>query len=147
MKGEKDAFAMSIFRCPLDLHLGETVLPEDEVRGDTILARFLDVSIWKKLVGVWFIDDLPVVEESDHAIGVHGLASVELEVLEVGQQSILDELLGARLESLDLVLRLALLLELGLDGLHVACCCQKKSQPNEIFLLRSLRGMGIVPFR
>jgi hypothetical protein len=48
----------------LDLHLGETVLPGDDVGGDTILA---------------------VVEENDHSVGVHGLASVKLVVLEVGQ--------------------------------------------------------------
>lgn len=68
---------------------------------------------------------LPVVEQSNHAIGVHGLASVELEVLEVGQDGLLDKLLGARLKGLDLSLVLAELLELGLDGLHVACMkCQ-----------------------
>lgn len=55
-----------------------------------------------------------------HAIGVHGLASVELEVLEVGQELLLDVGLGTLLELGDLLRVGALLLELGLDGLHVA---------------------------
>jgi hypothetical protein len=52
----------------LDLHLGQTVLPDSHIGRDTVLA---------------------VVEEDDHAIGVHGLADEELVVLEVG-----DDLLG-----------------------------------------------------
>ena len=60
---------------------------------------------------------LTVVEKGDHAIRVHVLASVELVVLEVG-----DDLLSERLRALlkglyALGLRL---LELRLDGLHVA---------------------------
>lgn len=82
----------------LNLHLGETVLPDGNEGGDTILT---------------------VVEEDDHAIGVHGLASEELVVLEVG-----DDLLGVSgstlLESGDLLSGGTLLLELGLDSLHVA---------------------------
>lgn len=56
-----------------------------------------------------------------HAIGVHGLASVEVEVLEVGEELLLDELLSTLLELLNLLGGLALLLELGLDSLEVAC--------------------------
>lgn len=52
----------------LDLHLLETMLPDGDVRGSTILA---------------------VVEEDDHAVGVHGLASEEFIVLEVA-----NDLLG-----------------------------------------------------
>lgn len=57
---------------------------------------------------------LAVVEEGNHAIGVHGLANVELVVLEVG-----DDFLGV---SLGLLLKVWLLVlgERGLDSLHVA---------------------------
>ena len=58
--------------------------------------------------------------ENLHGIRVHALASVELVVLEVGDESVLDVAGSAGLESLDLISRLASLLELGLDGLHVA---------------------------
>jgi hypothetical protein len=82
----------------LNLHLGETVLPDSNVRSDAVLA---------------------VVEEDNHAVGVHGLASEELVVLEVG-----DNLLGVGgstlLEGGDLLGGGTPLLELGLDGLHVA---------------------------
>lgn len=56
-----------------------------------------------------------------HSIGVHGLASVELKVLEVGQQLLLDIGLGTLLESGDLLGGSALGLEASLDSLHVAC--------------------------
>ena len=62
---------------------------------------------------------LTVVEEDDHAIGVHGLADQELVVLEVAN-NLLGESLGTLLESGDLVGAGALLGELGLDSLHVA---------------------------
>jgi hypothetical protein len=82
----------------LNLHLLETVLPDGNVGGDTVLA---------------------VVEEDNHTVGVHGLASIELVVLEVG-----DDLLGEAgslgLELLDGSLISALVLESLLDGLHVA---------------------------
>jgi hypothetical protein len=74
------------------------VLPEDGVGGDAILT---------------------VVKEDDHSIGVHGLAGVELELLEVGKELLLDILGSAVLESLDLFLRSILLLEGGLNALHV----------------------------
>jgi hypothetical protein len=83
----------------LDLHLIETVLPDDDIGGDAILT---------------------VVQHDDQAIDVHGLASIELEVLEVGDKSLLDVFLGALLESRDGVGIGTLLLELRLDGLHVA---------------------------
>lgn len=54
------------------------------------------------------------------AIGVHGLASVELKVLEVGQQLLLDVRLGTLLKLLDILLGLASLLQGTLDGLEVA---------------------------
>ena len=82
----------------LNLHLGETVLPDSDEGGDTVLA---------------------VVEENDHAIGVHGLAGVELVVLEVGD-NLLGVAGGTLLESGDLLGGGTLLLELGLDRLHVA---------------------------
>ena len=81
----------------LNLHLGKTVLPDGNEGGDTVLA---------------------VVEEDDHAIGVHGLASKELVVLEVG-----DDLLGetgsALLEGGDLLGRGALGLLSGSVGTGV----------------------------
>jgi hypothetical protein len=52
----------------LNLHLLQSVLPDDNVGGDAVLA---------------------VVEEDDHAVGVHGLADQEFVVFEVG-----DNLLG-----------------------------------------------------
>ncbi len=57
------------------------------------------------------------------AIGVHGLASVKLKVLEVGQELLLDVGLGTLLESSDGVGIGTLLLKLGLDSLEVACFC------------------------
>ena len=85
----------------LDLGLLEAVLPDDNVGGGAVLA---------------------VVEEDNHAVGVHGLAGVELPVLELGEDDVLGEGTGLGLEVLDLLGGLALLLEGGLDGLHVACC-------------------------
>ena len=57
-----------------------------------------------------------VVEEGNHAVGVHALASVELVVLEVAD-NLLRESLSGLLELINLIR--AGLLELGLDGLHV----------------------------
>lgn len=59
-----------------------------------------------------------------HSVGVHGLASVELKVLEVGQQLLLDVGLGTLLESGDGLGGSTLCLEAGLDSLHVACLQQ-----------------------
>ena len=91
------------------------MLPDGNVGGDTVLA---------------------VVEEDDHAIGVHGLASEEFVVLEVG-----NDLLGVGsstlLELSDLLGGGTLLLELGLDGLHVAYVCQNR--------IRAELGIGTHP--
>ena len=62
---------------------------------------------------------LTVVKKGDHAVRVHVLASVELVVLEVGND-LLREVLRALLERLDLGRVRALLLEVALDRLHVA---------------------------
>jgi hypothetical protein len=83
----------------LDLHLLETVLPDGNEGCDAVLA---------------------VVEEDDHTIRVHGLASVELVVLEVGDD-LLGETRGLGLEVLDGGLVSALVLEGLLNCLHVAC--------------------------
>jgi hypothetical protein len=88
----------ALSRPSLNLHLLETVLPDGNVGGDTILA---------------------VVEEDNHAVGVHGIAGEELVVLEVGND-LLSELLGSSLELLDGLLVSALVLERLLDRLHVA---------------------------
>jgi len=63
---------------------------------------------------------LAVVEEDDHAVGVHGLASEELVVLEVAND-FLGVGSGLGLKVLDLGRISTLLLEGLLDGLHVAC--------------------------
>lgn len=56
-----------------------------------------------------------------HSVGVHGLASVELKVLDVGQKLLLDIGLGTLLEGSDFLSRSTLLLESSLDSLQVAC--------------------------
>src|SRR5688500_1057835 len=83
----------------LDLHLLETVLPDGNVGCNTVLA---------------------VVEKNDHTVGVHGLAGVELVVLEVADD-LLGESGGLGLEVLDSGLVSALVLESLLDRLHVTC--------------------------
>jgi hypothetical protein len=83
----------------LNLHLGQTVLPDGDERSDAVLA---------------------VVEEDNHAVGVHRLAGVELVVLEVADD-LLGETLSLGLEVLDLRLVGTLCLERLLDGLHVTC--------------------------
>lgn len=54
------------------------------------------------------------------AIGVHGLAGVELQVLEHGEELVLDVGRGALLKGGDFLGGLASLLHGSLDGLHVA---------------------------
>lgn len=71
-----------------------------------------------------------------HSIGVHGLAGVELEVLEIGKEGVLDELLGASLERLDLILGLASILETLLDSLHVACSLISAGRSSAVHLAR-----------
>jgi hypothetical protein len=61
---------------------------------------------------------LAVVEENNHAVRVHGLAGVELPVLE-GADNLLGEGLSTSLELLDLVVGGVSGLHLLLDGLHV----------------------------
>jgi hypothetical protein len=69
--------------------------------------------MWTKLTAI-----LAVVEEDDHAVGVHGLAGEELPVLERAD-NLLGEGLGTSLELLDLLVRGVVGLHLLLDGLHV----------------------------
>ena len=103
----------------LNLHLLETVLPDGDEWGDTVLA---------------------VVEEDNHAVGVHGLAGEELVVLEVGDD-LLGVALGLGLKVLDGGLVGTLGLESLLDCLHVACwqsvlggsgCCASCSRTLEV---------------
>jgi hypothetical protein len=82
----------------LNLDRIKTVLPDGNEGGDTVLA---------------------VVEEDDHTVGVHGLAGVELVVLEVAND-LLGEAGSLGLELLDGGLVSALGLESLLDRLHVA---------------------------
>lgn len=107
-------------RTCLDLVLGKTVLPEDEVGGDTILT---------------------VVEESDHSIGVHGLTGEELVVLEVGN-NLLDVGSGTLLESGNSVG--VLLSKLSLDSLHVALDVGNKGLLVERGLLETKRVDNVV---
>jgi hypothetical protein len=84
-------------------HLPKTVLPEDHVRGNTVLS---------------------VVHEDDHTIGVHRLSSEELVVLEVSND-LLGESTGGGLESGETSLGvLVSTVSLGLEGslglLHVS---------------------------
>jgi hypothetical protein len=84
-------------------HLPETVLPEDHVRGDTVLS---------------------VVHEDDHAVRVHGLSGEELVVLEVSDH-LLGEGTGGGLEGGEtglgvLVTGVGLGLEGSLGLLHVS---------------------------
>lgn len=69
------------------------MLPEDEVRGGTVLAP---------------------VTKNNHTVGVHGLTSVKLKVLELG-----DNLLSVGLSTLLKSGSLLRVLNLGLDSLHV----------------------------
>lgn len=103
----------------LDLHLLETVLPDNDVGGDTILTVVEEDNTRKRMLAS---ADLGFGGECEdvQAIGVHGLASVELKVLEVGQELLLDVALSTLLESRDGVGIGTLLLELGLDSLEVA---------------------------
>lgn len=95
-----------------DTNLLKAVLPHGEVRGDTILSVVLENGI--SISCVHYAD---THKEADHAIGVHALSDVELVVLEVGN-NLLGEILSALLESSNSVG--VGLLELRLDGLHVA---------------------------
>lgn len=79
------------------LHL-DTGIPDHDVGGDTILT---------------------VVEEDNHTLGVHGLTSVEVELLDVGEDGLLDEGLGLALPLLDRLRRFTSRGLLGADGLEV----------------------------
>lgn len=59
-----------------------------------------------------------------HSVGVHGLASKELEVLELGKDDVLHIVLGTLLEGSDLLGASTLLLKSSLDSLHVTWNCQ-----------------------
>jgi hypothetical protein len=61
---------------------------------------------------------LAVVEENGHAVGVHGLSSVKLPVLEVGN-NLLGKGRGTSLKRLDFLIRGAVGLHRLLDLLHV----------------------------
>lgn len=58
--------------------------------------------------------------ENIHSVGVHGLASVELKVLELGQEVLLDVGLSTLLEGSDVLGVSVLLHKSSLDSLHVA---------------------------
>jgi len=66
---------------------------------------------------------LAVVEEDDHAVGIHALADQELVVLEV-VDDLLREGLRAGLELLDLLRRRPLLAQRLLHLLHVCCAAR-----------------------
>lgn len=85
--------------------------------GDFLNLLELDTSIPDHDVGSDTV--LTVVEEDNHSLGVHGLASVEVKVLEVGRELAREVLGGLGLPLLDLVIGLASLGHLTLDGLEV----------------------------
>lgn len=94
------------------------MLPDNDVGGDTILAVVHENDT---ILGQYPpLQANSVLGSNLQAIGVHGLASEELKVLEVGQELVLDVLLGTSLEGGDLLLRAASLLESSLNSLHVA---------------------------
>ncbi len=85
-----------------DLHALETVLPDDDVGGGTILAVVEKNN--PKTLYEYDCQEGEVAWQHSHSVGVHGFAGVELPVLEAGKEPLLDELLCARLEFLDLSL-------------------------------------------
>jgi hypothetical protein len=110
----------------LNLHDLNTVLPDDDVGGNTVLTVVeQDDAVWSDQQVHCRDRSSPSSGRCVHvyipAIRILRLASVELEVLEVGDKLLLDVSLGALLESSDLFSGSALLLELGLDSLHVTC--------------------------
>lgn len=103
----------------LDLHLLQTVLPGNDVGGDTILTVVEEddpdsVSKFGTCICFYWL------KGHLHAIGVLRLAGVELKVLEVGQEGVLDVSLSTLLKSSDALSSSTLLLERSLDRLHVA---------------------------
>lgn len=104
--------SFSLLTAVLNLHLGETVLPDSDVRSDPILA---------------------VVEEDDHSIGVHLLANEELVVLEVADD-LLSVCAGLGLEILDGGLVGALGLHGFLDFLHVTWFVVSVRYRSSVFL-------------
>lgn len=100
---------------PSNLHLAETVFPDGNVGSNTVLAVVHEDNpkhISEDLL-ICIVDNL-------HSVNIHGLASVEIVVLEVT-----DNLLGIRcsafLESRDLLITGSLGLHGFLDLLHVFC--------------------------
>ena len=81
---------------------------------------------------------LAVVEQDDHAVGIHALANQELVVLEV-VDDLLREGLRARFELLDLFGRRSPLAQRFLHLLHVCCVAPRPLA----FLLAFVRGFGL----
>jgi hypothetical protein len=89
----------------LDLHLLEAVLPDDDVGRGAVLAVVEEddpVCLGQYVLLTLCKDRCAGGGRNSHCVGVHRLARVEFPVLEVGQDLLLDELLRARLEGLDL---------------------------------------------
>lgn len=104
------------------------MLPDNDVRGDTVLTvveenntKGIIILACHPCKGSYWLPNSKVGNKYLHALGVHGLASVELKVLDVGQKLLLDVALGTLLEGSDLLSGSTLLLEGSLDRLHVAC--------------------------
>lgn len=79
-----------IYPLYLDLHFRQAMLPDNDIRCDTILA---------------------VIEKDDHSIRIHGLASIEVEIAKVGHNVLRVVSLHSLLEPLNEVLILASFLE------------------------------------
>ena len=99
----------------LDLHLGQTVLPDRDVGSDTILAVVHEDDPRSPLVAGSHLD---IRGGNSHSIRVHGLANVEVVVLEVGN-NLLGKSLSALLKRSDLFIGSVLRLQRLLHLLHV----------------------------
>ena len=103
-----------VYLSRLNLHLGQAVFPDSQVRCYSVLAvvKQGDPGSDKHLFSYNF-------SCYSHSISVHGFADVKVIVFEVWADNILEVGLGASLEFLDRVLTGAVLLELLDNLLHV----------------------------
>jgi hypothetical protein len=97
----------------LDLHLGETMLPDSHIGSDTILTVVHEEN---PIYGQQ--SSYLGRRQHSHSIRVHRLADVEIIVLEVAH-NLLGKRGGALLECGDLLIGSSLRLQCLLDLLHV----------------------------
>ena len=109
-------------------HLLETILPESEIRSDTVLPVVLPLRQLRHSRPIGKAD-----QQSDHSVGVHALSSVELVVFEVP-----DDLLGKVLSTF-FEFGHSVLGELALDGLHVAFQVREEGLDARMSNVRSIK--------